>query len=427
MPQKAKWTVLTYIAAHNNLDVLGKKSLHEILGVGSTDDVMHGVLYDGLAGAGRYVMGEPGFVKDKEQEQLGASFDSGDPDELIATAKWLFQKYPAERYGLVLWSHGSGWEPNEIETIANEVRPEPKINAAERQERAAAPASRCLFRSTLRAILKPQNRAERAILFDDGTGHSLDTLELARVAQTISEFIGQPLDLLGMDACLMANLEVAYEVRKVVRYLVASEELVPGHSWPYAEIFGGLRANPDQSGVEFASFVVDRYVSFYTAHPPAAGDVTKVALDLSRIEDLALATDSLARALNHDMDKAAAAMWQVQRSTQQRETNKGKRSPNKFDYYLWDIRSLAAGLVGCDTAPDSVRETARSTVQALAASAACVLAEGHRGTWFDEIGGVSAYLMPPKQQRVSPSYAKLAFAKDTQWDEMLHAYHEYFD
>lgn len=418
---------MTYIAAHNNLDILGKKSLQDILGVGSTDDVIHGVLYDGHVGAGRYVMGEPGFVKDKEQEQLGASFDSGDPNELIATAKWLFQKYPAERYGLVLWSHGSGWEPNEIETIANEVRPDPKVNAAERQERATAPASRCLFRSTLRAILKPQNPAERAILFDDGTGHSLDTLELARVGQTISDFIGQPLELLGMDACLMANLEVAYEVRKVVRYLVASEELVPGHSWPYGEIFGGLRANPDQSGAEFARFVVDRYVSFYTVNPPAAGDVTKVALDLSRIEDLARATDELARALDGDMDKAADVIWAVQRGTQQRETNKGKRSPSKFDYYLWDVRSLAAGLVECDTASASVKETAARTVEALAPGSASVLTEGHRGAWFDGIGGVSAYLIPPKRQRASASYAKLAFAKDTQWNEMLRAYHKHFD
>ena len=86
---KIKWTVLTYIAAHNNLDALGKKSLDEILKVGSSDDVVHGALYDGPAGAARYVMGDPGYVK--HQEQLGKSFDSGDPDELIATAKWLFR------------------------------------------------------------------------------------------------------------------------------------------------------------------------------------------------------------------------------------------------------------------------------------------------------------------------------------------------
>jgi hypothetical protein len=55
-----------------------------------------------------------------------------------------------------------------------------------------------------------------------------------------------------------------------------------------------------------------------------------------------------------------------------------------------------------------------------------VLAEGHLGAWFDRIGGVSVCLMPPGLQRISASYSKLAFAKDTQWDEMLSAYQEYF-
>jgi hypothetical protein len=302
MPDKAKWTVLTYIAAHNNLDQFGKKSLMEILKVGSTPEVVQGALYDGKVGAGRYVMGDPGGVE--WQKQLGG-FDSGDPDELIATAKWLFEQYPAERYGLVLWSHGSGWEPGEIEEVAKEARPAGPADSTESKERSGAPGSRALFRTTLRSLLKPDKPAERAILFDDGTGHSLDTIELARVTGALAEVVGQPLELLGMDACLMANLEVAYEVRKAVRYLVASEELVPGHSWPYLAIFGALRANPDQGGADLAQLIVDRYVSFYKANPPAGGDVTKVALDLKQITEVAHGLDALAAALLPNIDSQA--------------------------------------------------------------------------------------------------------------------------
>lgn len=134
MTGKAKWTVLTYIAAHNNLQEFGKRSLTEILSVGSTSNVVHGALFDGKMGAGRYVMGDPGGVEWQKQE---GSFDSGDPDELIRTAKWLFEQYPAERYGLVLWSHGTGWEPSEIEKIAKEARPLASADRAESKERAA--------------------------------------------------------------------------------------------------------------------------------------------------------------------------------------------------------------------------------------------------------------------------------------------------
>ena len=423
MTSKARWTVLTYIAAHNNLDKFGKKSLMEILNVGSTPDVVQGALYDGGAGAARYVMGDPGAVE--RQEQLG-HFDSGDPDGLIAAARWLFEQYPAERYGLVLWSHGSGWEPGEIESIAKEVRPDSQVGGAESKERSSAPGSRALFRTTLHSLLKPEKSAERAILFDDGTGHSLDTVELGRVSGAIAEAVGQPLEVLGMDACLMANLEVAYELRAAVRYLVASEELVPGHSWPYPQIFRALRVGPDQDGADIAQLIVDRYVSFYAAQPPAAGDVTMVALDLGRIAELVHATDRLADALRVDMNKVGDVLWQIQRDAQQHETRDGKRQPNKFDHHLWDIGSLAAGLVGSDAISTPVRQTAENTVKALLPGTGGVLAEGHHGAWFDRIGGVSVYLMPPGLQRISPSYTKLAFAKDTQWDEMLSAYHEYF-
>lgn len=427
MASKAKWTVLTYIAAHNDLDQFGKKSLMELLGVGSTSDVVLGALYDGKSGAGRYVMGDPGAVE--WQKQLG-SFDSADPDELIATAKWLFEQYPAERYGLVLWSHGSGWEPSEIEEVAKEARPGGQSDAEESKERAIAPGSRALFRTTLRTLVKPEKRAERAILFDDGTGHSLDTLELARVVLEIAEAVGQPLELLGMDACLMANLEVAYEVRNAVRYLVASEELVPGHSWPYKEIFGVLRTNPGFGGAEFAKLVVEKYVGFYKHNPPPGGDVTKVALNLSRIGDVSNGLGKLAEAILSKIDSQALVLWQAQDKTRQHE--EGPRVPvhatkekrrTKFDFHLWDIGTLTREL---STAGESdVKAAARSLQNVLSPGASAVLAEGHVGSWFDGIAGATVYLVRAPT-RVSPHYAKLALTKDTRWGELVSAYRQYY-
>jgi hypothetical protein len=71
-----------------------------------------------------------------------------------------------------------------------------------------------------------------------------------------------------------------------------------------------------------------------------------------------------------------------------------------------------------------VRQSATNTVMALSPGTGSVLGEGHRGAWFDGIGGTSVYLMPPGRQRISPYYAKLTFANDTQWDEMLSEYHD---
>lgn len=424
MPNKAKWTVLTYIAAHNNLDRFGRKSLSEILNVGSNPEVVLTALYDGQIGGARYVMGEPGKVS--WQETLG-SFDSGDPDELIATAKLFFGSNPADHYGLILWSHGTGWMPGEIEKVAAEARPSSQTDAAEMRERAGMPGSRTLFRSTLRAILKPERARERAILFDDGTGHSLDTIELARVTDEIAQAIGQPLDLLGMDACLMANVEVAYEIRKSVGFLVASEELVPGHSWPYQDIFKSLQAEPGQSGADFATSIVNRYVSFYTANPPSGGDVTKAAFNLGKVDELVSPIDQVADQLVSSPDTYADILWSVQHATRERETSQGKRKPNKFDFHLWDVGSFIGGLAASPKSSEEMIQKCRLALSSFAPGKGPILAVGHVGKWFDGTSGFSTYLMPPEQQRISPAYSQLAYARDTHWYKMLRAYHKHFE
>ena len=431
---KAQWGVLVYIAAHNNLEQLGRRSLAQILDVGSTPQLKLAALYDGPHGAARYIAGEPG--QPAVEEPLG-DFDSGDPAALLDTARWAFEQCPAERYALVLWSHGSGWRPEdraggtfsawtpeELARIAREARGDDAVSPNELAQRAGQGGSMALFRSTLARILRQDDPADRAICFDDGSRHSLDTLELERVVREVVGIIGQPLDLLGVDACVMATLEVACQVREHVCYLVASEELVPGRSWPYDTILGALRAAPATSARDLAALVVQHYVDYYTANPPPLnyGDVTKVALDLVQIAPLVQAAGGLGQALLDTIDSQADHLWAAQRETQLKETIQGQRRANKFNYHLWDLGTLAAHLAA-NSESAAVRDAARGVNTALQPSGA-VIAEGHRGDWFDSIGGVSIYAVPPGVQRVSPYYDEVTFAQSTRWGEMLAAYHE---
>lgn len=423
MAAKPNWTILTYIAAHNNLEALGIASYQQIRAVGSTSQAMHAVLYDGPQVARRYIFGDPENVL--VEEDLG-DFDSGDPDRLLETVKWVFEQYPADHYGLILWSHGTGWEPEEIERIAQEARGDQDVNQEESINRAGTPGSYALFRPTLTTILKQPTPNERAVLFDDGSQHSVDTIELGKVTTQIQKIIGQPLDLLGMDACLMATLEVAYQVQDSTRFLVASEELVPGHSWPYDIIFSGLRAEPTLAPRDFAARAVREYVRFYAANPPSAGDVTKVALDLSQINTLSTATDNLAQALIQEMASQADVLWQAQVKTRDYETRNGKRKDNKFDFHLWDLGSLSGALAANPAASAPVKETASALQQALAPGAV-VVDQGHYGKWFDGIGGTTAYLIPPGVElSISPYYREVEFAKASHWGKMIKAYHEHY-
>ena len=38
-------------------------------------------------------------------------------------------------------------------------------------------------------------------------------------------------DLVGFDACLMASVEVAKIIEPHAKYMIASEEVEPGHGW----------------------------------------------------------------------------------------------------------------------------------------------------------------------------------------------------
>lgn len=425
MPNKANWTILTYIAAHNSLEAFGKASLAQVIGVGSTPEVVHGVLFDGAGGAERYIVGDPGKVL---VAQHTPDFDCGDPDNLVKTAQWLFQAYPAERYGLVLWSHGTGWRPEEIEALSKAAYP--KRAAGEDAERSAAPGSRVVFRTSLAKLLQPELPAERAVLFDDGSGHSLDTLELEQVLAGIQEVTGKALDVLGMDACLMANLELAYQIRQHVGCLVASEEPVPGSSWPYDLIYAELQSKPHMDGRALAGCFARQYLEYYTAHPPKAGDVTIVALDLANINKLVEPVDALSQSLLANLSQDADCLWKAQVQARHKEARQNddledQRVPNKFLLHLWDIRSLAVGLAAAG-ASAGVQAAAGQVCDALAPGGPFVLAEGHRGDWFEGVGGVSLYFPPASASRISPYYADLSFAQTTTWKNLLEAYRAHY-
>ena len=422
MGTKSKWTILTYIAAHNNLQEMGKRSLEQIIGVGSTPQVMHAVLFDGMQGAGRYIVGDSGKIL--PQYEIIANYDSGDPDRLVEIARWVFEQYPAERYGLVLWSHGTGWMPHELQEVARQARGDEDVTNKEVEQSSATTASPALFRTTVARIMK-QPSDQRAVCFDDGSQHSIDTVELENVTDSISTAIGQPLDLLGMDACLMASLEVAYQIRQSTRYLVASEELVPGTSWPYDTIFEKLKQEPEMSGHDLAVLITNDYLDFYTKHTPplGSGDVTKVALDLSKVETISQAIDRLGKAIIAKMGSEAQTLWSAQVNTRKHETINGQRQPNKFSLHLWDIRTLVNALAKISQEQEVL--LACQAVSTAFEPGGAVIREAHLGDWFTGIGGVSVYLAMPNQTRITPYYPLVSFAHQTSWDKMLDLYHNY--
>ncbi len=281
----AKWTFMVYVAGYNSLSSFAGKDLAEMRKVGSSDGLKVAVFVKRLEqqAAHRIIVGKDG--KAEERENLGKNVDSGSPQTLLDFIRWAKLKAPAERYALIIWNHGSGWDPLDFDELYEHVKAV-GVTPRELSVRATSQLGRSLFRPTLETALSKPNAGARAIASDDGTGHSLDTLELGEVLAKAHKELGRPLDLLGMDACLMSCLEVAYQSEKDVRAVVSSEELEPGDGWPYDKILADLRSNPSMDGAALGRVVVKRYIESYKAREEL-WPVTMCAIHSAGIEPFA--------------------------------------------------------------------------------------------------------------------------------------------
>ncbi len=65
-------------------------------------------------------------------------------------------------------------------------------------------------------------------------------------------------DMIGFDACLMANYEVATILKPYTKYLIASEETEPGHGWNWEFLIQQFSKDIDLES--FGKSVIDNYV-----------------------------------------------------------------------------------------------------------------------------------------------------------------------
>ena len=107
---QAKWTFLVYMAGDNNLDGAALRDIAEMARAGSTKDVNILVQLDRIEDnlTRRFRITQGGGFKTDCLESFGDT-NTGDPQILYNFVKWAADNYPADRYALILWNHGSGW------------------------------------------------------------------------------------------------------------------------------------------------------------------------------------------------------------------------------------------------------------------------------------------------------------------------------
>lgn len=363
------WTVLHYSMADTNLEPFMVADVNEIGAVGSNENLHVREFMDRSAeygddelldqgawvGARVLDIGEGGTTE--LVEDLG-DVNSADPELLATFIAEGIEAHRAGHYALVISDHGASW---------------PGIGPDE--------------------------------------GSDYDVLDLAEMTDAISSGLEQAgvdkLDLLGFDACLMANYEVASAVAPLADRLVASQELEPGHGWDY-EALQVLADDPDATADELGSEILAGFEG-QAQEQGTQEQITLSMIDLTRMDAVDEAVTDFAAALTEDSATVAPAVGQSEATT----LAFGKSPDVTQDKHLSDLGLLATAIG--DAAPE-VADQADAVVDALDAA---VLDEVF-GAATAGATGLSIYL-PPVVDLADPAYLDVATTEA--WGGFLDAYY----
>ncbi|HXZ24522.1 MAG TPA: leucine-rich repeat protein, partial [Methanomassiliicoccales archaeon] len=231
--QRVPWTVLVYMDADNDLEQNAIDNFLQMASVGSGPNVQIVVLFDRIPGYSadfgdwtdtRLFHVEKGMTPTAENGTSLGELDMGNPQTLTNFLSTNELEYPADNYTLILWDHGLGARgicADETSSISNQ---------------------------TSYLWLSDVDQAIRMAVMNSTFCH---------------------VSLLGMDACSMATVEVAYELASDCEAIVASQETVPASGWPYASILADMDQHPGLDPVALGADIVRLYNESYEGNPLA--------------------------------------------------------------------------------------------------------------------------------------------------------------
>ena len=261
-----EWTFLTFLNGHNNLDSFGAFNINQMEKIGSSDQVNVVVQWASLENGNTVRMlvnkdSEPTRVTSPVVQDIGRA-DMGDYRTLVDFVRWAHENYPAKKYFINVWDHGSGWHA---------------LQAKLRARATGIPLS-----------IRPTD-----ISWDDLTGNSITTQQLGMAMDESAKIIGHKVDVYGSDACLMAMIEVAAEMKDSVEVFVGSQELEPGAGWPYDDLLRRWGTNATATARDVGTYLVEEYVASYQGGQNGNSEVTLSAFDLTKSTDLYTALRNL--------------------------------------------------------------------------------------------------------------------------------------
>jgi hypothetical protein len=318
-----------------------------------------------------------------------AKQDMGNPTTLHDFIAWGQRTAPAEHYLVIAWGHGCGFIL-EDDALRTSTPPSSPANS-------------------LPAAAKSRAFCDDEAADTDGSGDNVTSINSAELSQALHGT--QHVDILAMDACMMAMTEIAYEVRQGADYLVASEEEVPDRGCYYPDILGTLsRAHGNMTPCALACYfsAVDNRVWQHFGF----NQITTSVVDLHRIQAVAQEMDKLARLLPTVKARDTRQLRQAHATRHEFGMVTDYINPSRI-IDLWDYLHQLATTIN----DPAVRRQAATCERAVLA---CVIAN-YTSPRCAFAHGLSIYVPPSTEWKKDSveTYGAFAFCQDTAWGKWL--------
>lgn len=202
-------------------------------------------------------------------------------DRPFTSRQWLTSLFsevmtlaPASRYGMVVGCHGLAWVPVQGQRNARKrlgsqekIDEEDNLYKEERIDKEGEPNDLMHF----------EVQGPVTTRFIGGT-YPETQIETTDLADAMAD-AGFHTEYILFDACYMSSVEVAYELKDVTHYLIASPTEVLSYGFPYITMGKHLLGTPNYKSI------VDSFISFYSSYNLPYGTVA--VTDCTQLDALA--------------------------------------------------------------------------------------------------------------------------------------------
>ena len=241
-----EWTMLVYVAADNDLAQWADSDLVEMEQFGSNASVSVVVQIDKPSiGARRMLVGQG---SSSTIQDLGI-VDMCSWETLSDFLSWGMSTFPANKYMVILWDHGTGWTAMPNRSFGSD--------------------------------------------WSSGNVLSIANGDFRRALATAYEYTNQRIDLFVFDACLMQQIEVAFELKPYARVLLAPQSVMPLAGLRYDEMLETIHTSPAITVTDLSEAIIESTVNNYQGIQPIAIS----AINLYGINDITMYSARLVQQL----------------------------------------------------------------------------------------------------------------------------------